>query len=153
MWYTKKLNIFSLFQSFLRIQKPFYDHFSRPSGRPPQLLLAPHVGPYLRASKVAIHVHSVIFLRLGVRSVSFCMCVVSFAKRIPARKRSSLNGFQSFVALTLSAPTGSKRPSVSSDSKSGAKPERMWEVSWASAEVAIRSCVWFANHTRQLNQP
>jgi transposase len=51
------------------------------------------------------------------------------------------------------APNGSKRPSVNSDSQSGARPEPMWEVSWASAEVAIRFCAWFANRTRRLNQP
>ena len=120
MWYTKKLNIFSLFQTIFKDEKTSYDHFSRPSryrsGRNrrsrgdyadpthdlPNSFLPLMWNPILMHPRVAIHARSVIFLRLGVHFVSFSMCVVSSARRVPARKRSLLNDFQSFVALTRS---------------------------------------------------
>src|SRR5260221_4506918 len=76
--------------------------FSSPYVRHPEPLLVPHVEPYLRAFKVAIHGNYAIFPPLGVPSFSFCMCVVFSVKGVPVPKRFSWNDFPISVVLTRS---------------------------------------------------
>src|SRR5258708_3404517 len=92
--------------------------------RHPQPLLVPHVEPYLRAFKVAIHGNYAIFPPLGVPSFSFCMCVVFSVKGVPVPKRFSWNDFPISVVLTLSAPNGCKKRFASLDSKNPRDAQR-----------------------------
>ena len=77
-----------------------------------------------------------IFPRLGVHFVSSCMSVVFSVKRAPVLKRSLWNDSPISAILMRNARNGCKKPSVSLDSKWGARQEPTLEASTASAGLA-----------------
>lgn len=90
--------------------------------------------------------------RLGVQPVFSCAYAVSSGRRGRVHKRSSSNGCLSFVILMPNTRDDCRKRCVSLNSEKETRLVPMWQANWASVDVVIPSCVWFATAHNQSRQ-